>query len=226
MNLQNDTTFRNNHYLTATTLHALNTTRGQRIGLLGGSFNPPHNAHLNLALAAQAQLGLDRVDFMPAGMPWQKAGLVMASARHRLALCAALISDYSQLSVEPIETERSGHTYTVETLLALRVKNPNANYTLIIGSDQANALNTWHRWQALLGLCTLAVVARNGASIHWQPDVAQVLADLGTAPTQIVLPASAISSSEIRSRLVRGESVAQFVPPAVAGYIAKYSLYS
>jgi nicotinate-nucleotide adenylyltransferase len=191
------------------------------IGLLGGSFNPPHNAHLALAQAARAQLGLARVDLMPAGQPWQKTGLTLAPAVHRLAMCRAVIEGRIGLGVEPCETLRSGNTYTVDTLRQLRAAHPNTRYTLIIGADQAQRLDTWHEWPALLGLCRLALVARNGQLATLPPAVRALCPSFDT----IDLPALAIASSTLRAQLAAGQSVSAHLPAAVERYIVTHSLY-
>lgn len=191
------------------------------IGLLGGSFNPPHNAHLALALAAKQQLALTRVDLMPAGQPWQKAGSVLASATARLAMCHAAIEGVEGLGVEPCETVRDGNTYTVDTLLNLRRLNPNHCYTLIIGADQANRFDTWRDWQTILTLCRLAVVARNGVNVSFPAPVKINCLDYDI----IHLRALNISSSAIRARIAAGEFIKNQVPAAVERYIVKHSLY-
>lgn len=191
------------------------------IGLLGGSFNPPHNAHLALALAAKQQLGLDRVDLMPAGQPWQKSGIVLAPAVARVALCHAAVEGIEGLGVEPCETVRLGNTYTADTLQYLRSLHPNHTYTLIIGADQANRFDTWHDWQTILKLCRLAVVARNGISVVFPESVQSAnpkVESLQFTPLNI-------SSSSIRTQLAVGQSIKNQVPAAVERYIVKHSLY-
>jgi nicotinate-nucleotide adenylyltransferase len=191
------------------------------IGLLGGSFNPPHNAHLALAQAAQAQLGLMRVDLMPAGQPWQKANVSLVAASHRVAMCQAAVEGFAGLGVEPCETLRAGNTYTIDTLRELRLRHPNTRYTLIIGADQANRLDTWHEWAALLGLCRLAVVARDGLAVSLPALVQAVCTDFDI----LQLPALSVSSSAIRTQLAQGRLRENQLPTAVERYIVKHSLY-
>jgi nicotinate-nucleotide adenylyltransferase len=191
------------------------------IGLLGGSFNPPHMAHLALARAALTQLNLDRVDLMPAGQPWQKAGTHLACAEHRLAMCHAAIEGLQGLGVEPCETQRTGNTYTVDTLRFLTQQHPDHCYTLIIGADQAQRLDTWHDWQGLLSLCRLAVVARNGVTPTLPPAVASMCLNFDT----LHLLALDVSSSAIRAQIAAEKSIAEDVPAAVERYIVKHSLY-
>jgi nicotinate-nucleotide adenylyltransferase len=195
------------------------------IGLLGGSFNPPHMAHLALARVALTQLNLDRVDLMPAGQPWQKAGTHLACAEHRLAMCHAAIEGLQGLGVEPCETQRTGNTYTVDTLRFLTQQHPDHCYTLIIGADQAQRLDTWHDWQGLLSLCRLAVVSRNGVEPTLTPVVTAYFAHTGRHFSTLHLPALDVSSSAIRAQIAAEKSIAEDVPAAVERYIVKHSLY-
>jgi nicotinate-nucleotide adenylyltransferase len=191
------------------------------IGLLGGSFNPPHNAHIALALAARLQLNLSRVDLMPAGQPWQKIQTPLAATSDRIAMCQAAVADIDGLGLELCETQRSGNTYTVDTLRHLRAAHPQHHYSLIIGSDQASRFDTWHDWQSVLGLCRLAVVARNGAAPVLPPAVRALCQSFDT----LHLPALNLSSSLIRAQLAAGQSIENQVPAAVERYIVKHSLY-
>ncbi len=161
---------------------------------------------------------------MPAGQPWQKSATLLARAAHRLAMCWAAIEGVEGLGVEPCETLRPGNTYTVDTLRYLSAKHPETRYTLIIGADQANHLDSWHEWQALLGLCRLAVVARNGLAVTLPPAVQTALvAYKGFDLLQ--LPAVNVSSSAIRAQIAAHQSVGNQMPAAVERYIVKHSLY-
>jgi nicotinate-nucleotide adenylyltransferase len=199
---------------------------GSLVGLLGGSFNPPHAAHRALAMAAQVQLNLDRVDLLPAGQPWQKNDALMPSAAHRLAMCRLLVADYPNLGVEPCETQREGNTYTVDTLTNLQAAHPTNRYVLIIGADQATKFDSWRDWQGVLQRCTLAVAARNGETAQLPSAVQAFMALHGMVPMQVSLPAMAVSATDIRARLARGESCAPALLPAVARYISEHSLYT
>jgi nicotinate-nucleotide adenylyltransferase len=196
------------------------------IGLLGGSFNPPHMAHLALARAALTQLNLDRVDLMPAGQPWQKASVDLAPAVHRLAMCQAAIDGEHGLGVEPCETQRTGNTYTVDTLRFLTRQYPSQHYTLIIGADQALRLDTWHDWQGVLSMCSLAVVARNGVEPTLTAAVSDYFTQTGRRFDTLHLSAMDVSSSSIRSRIASAQSITDYVPAAVERYIVKHSLYA
>jgi nicotinate-nucleotide adenylyltransferase len=204
----------------------LSSSVGSLVGLLGGSFNPPHAAHLALAMAAQVQLNLDRVDLLPAGQPWQKNGAFMPSAAHRLAMCHLLVADYPTLGVEPCETQREGNTYTVDTLTELQVAHPKNRYFLIIGADQAAKFDSWRDWQGVLQRCTLTIAARNGETAQLPSAVQAFIAVHGMVSLLVSLPAMAVSSTDIRAHLARGESCAPALLPAVARYINEHSLYT
>jgi nicotinate-nucleotide adenylyltransferase len=195
------------------------------IGLLGGSFNPPHAAHLALARVALMQLRLTRVDLMPAGQPWQKSGVQLASAEHRLAMCHAAIDGERGMGVEPCETQRTGNTYTVDTLRFLTQEHPSNRYTLIIGADQARRLDTWHDWQGVLQLCRLAVVARNDVEPILPPAVTELFTQPSWHFDTLHLPAMDVSSSAIRAQILEDKPISNQVSPAVERYIVKHSLY-
>ncbi|MBL8330859.1 MAG: nicotinate (nicotinamide) nucleotide adenylyltransferase [Rubrivivax sp.] len=192
--------------------------RPRRIGLFGGSFDPPHRAHLALARAAFASLGLDELRWLPAGQPWQKPRALSAAA-HREAMVRATIEGEPGFVLERCELERQGPSYTIDTVEQLALREPTAQWLLIIGQDQLARLHTWHRWQALLQRVQLAVAARAGAPATGEAAVLQ-------SPWQTVpLPPMEISSTDIRQRVLRGEPIADLVPPAVARYIARHHLY-
>jgi nicotinate-nucleotide adenylyltransferase len=203
----------------------------RRIGLMGGSFDPVHQAHVALAQAALAHLHLDEVRWIPVGQPWQKARQ-LAPARHRLAMVKLATAHEPRFVVDDIEVLRAGPSYMLDTVKAVldRPEGQGAELFLIIGQDQCANLHTWHGWQQLLGLVTLAVACRGD-------QVPQASAELAAVPHQLVtlpMPPMNVSSTDIRDRLSQGrpgESVAQtlapaLVPEAVAGYIANHQLYA
>jgi nicotinate-nucleotide adenylyltransferase len=187
----------------------------KRIGLFGGTFDPPHNAHVALAHAALDALSLDEVRWIPAGQPWQKARAI-TPAVHREAMVKLAIDGEPRFVLDRIELERAGPSYMLDTVRALR---PLGELFLVIGADQVARLHTWHGWQELLGLVTLAVANRPGAA-------ATVHADVQRTPHRAVpLPMLDISATDIRARAARGQSLDGLVPPAVARYIESHALY-
>jgi len=189
----------------------------KRIGLFGGSFNPPHRAHRALAELAIQALELDELVVMPAGQPWQKVGLQLAAGRHRAAMLALQMAGMDKVVISTLELDRDGPSYSIDSLNALR--QPEQDWFLVIGQDQYARLSSWRRVEELLAACTLAVAAR----AHQQ-----VQADPALPPHRRVvlhLPADAVSSSQVRALLARDEDITELVGPEVAGYIAETYIY-
>ncbi len=192
-----------------------------RIGLLGGSFDPVHLAHIALALQAQRELLLDQVQLIPAGQPWQRPPLA-ASPEHRIAMLELAIQGHHGLLVNPIETQRTGPTYTIETLLSLP---PDQTYYWILGSDQLQNFCTWHRWQEIIQLTNLAVVARPGSTLEPPAPLQSQLDLMGRTLSIIPFQPMNIAARDIRQRLAEGEPTNQLLAPAVADYISRHGLY-
>jgi nicotinate-nucleotide adenylyltransferase len=192
-----------------------------RIGLLGGSFDPPHLAHLALARTALQALHLDELWWLPAGQPWQKAGRALADGTHRAAMVRLLVQDEPRFRLDARELDRPGPTFTVDTVRECRAERPDAAFFLILGQDQYGRLDTWREWPALLGEVTLAVAARGGQPPLPSPALAAHPHRLEVLP----LPDMPESSTALREALTRGDDVSPMVGQAVAGYIARHHLY-
>lgn len=216
-----------------------------RIGLLGGSFDPPHLAHLALARVAVRALALDELRWLPAGAPWQKAGRTMAPAAHRAAMLAELLADLpddmrddmpaDRLADEPAaapsklvrqviderELQRSGPTYTIDTVRELQAEQPGADWFFILGQDQYARFDSWRDWPELLQRLTLAVAGRAGQP----PTPPAALAAVPHRVAALDLPRQDIAASDIRARLAAGQPVAALVGRRVAGYIDQHQLY-
>jgi nicotinate-nucleotide adenylyltransferase len=204
------------------------------IGILGGTFNPPHRGHLAVARHALQELALEHVLLVPAHTsPYkaaQHAGPTGAygggdpGPKHRLRMCQLAFDGMPGLSVCAIEIERGGLSYTVDTLTSIHDSHPDAELTFIVGADTASTLSSWRQPAQLLELARLAVAARAGAA---QQRVLDALA--GVAPAARVsflrMPAIAVSSSLVRERVAAGASIDELVGPDVAGYIAEHGLY-
>ena len=190
----------------------------RRIGLLGGTFDPVHNAHVALGCIALDTLALDELRWVPAGDPWQKTRRITPAVQ-RVAMLELAIAGEPRFKIERCEIDRKGPSYTVDTVRELRQREPAAQWFLIVGQDQLANLHTWHGWQELLSLVTLAVAARPGASL---PVDAQVQAH---AYQVLPLPSMNIAATSIRDYVARGEPFDDLVPAAVARYIAQHALY-
>lgn len=211
-----------------------------RLGILGGTFNPPHLGHLALARHALGELGLDRVLLMPAFCSPLKALEEDPGPEHRLAMCRLAVADSAALDVCALEIERGGRvggvgavSYTVDTLRALDAADPDIHLTLIVGSDVARTLPAWREPRELLALAELGVALRAEAEPQEPEQIRAVLAPLlsqGHAPHDrlrfLTMPAIDVSSSRVRERVRVGVPIEDLVGPAVGGYIAAHGLYS
>ncbi len=196
-----------------------------RIGVLGGSFNPPHLAHLVCASEACAQLELDRVLLTPVAAPPHKDAQRDPGPRERLELCRLAIGDDERLGVCDLEVLRGGPSYTVDTLRELHARTPEDHLTFIVGGDIALGLPSWHEPEAVLGLARLAVAERSGAG---REDIAACLSErFPAAPPAVFfdMPRMDISSSQIRARIAAGRPIRYLVPAPVAEHIARGKLY-
>jgi nicotinate-nucleotide adenylyltransferase len=192
------------------------------IGILGGTFNPPHRGHLELARHARAELGLERVVLMPANSAPHKGDDEDPGPRRRLAMCRLAVEDDAGLEACGLEIERGGASYTVDTLRAINESHPDSELTFIVGADMALTLPTWRESEALVRLAKLAVAEREDGR---REDVLRALAPLGAKATFLGMPPVDISSSTVRGRVHDGESIEGLVEPAVARYIVERGLY-
>jgi len=183
-------------------------------GILGGTFDPPHLGHLALAYASLKQLELTEIQFVPAGDPWQKAGLEITDARLRLAMTHLAAAEHARFVVNDAEIHRSGPTYTIDT-----IAESDGRAVLILGSDAAAGIPTWHRAEELLAAVEIAVVERPGNTIKDVEDA------IGKTVLQIAMPSTEVSSTEIRAFVAAGHSPRFLVPDAVADFIAANGLY-
>jgi nicotinate-nucleotide adenylyltransferase len=193
-------------------------TAGRRIGLFGGTFDPPHDAHVALARLALAELALDELRWIPAGQPWQKARQITPAA-HREAMVRLAMGEEPRFRLERCEIRRAGPSFTLDTVRELQASEPGAQWFLIIGQDQYAGLHTWRDWRELLSRVTLAVANRPGVAVEPHPDVK-------AAAHQVVpLPMLDIASTDIRARVAAGQDIGTLVPVSVARYIEANHLY-
>ncbi|MGH2904673.1 MAG: nicotinate-nucleotide adenylyltransferase [Solirubrobacteraceae bacterium] len=194
------------------------------IGILGGTFNPPHRGHLALAGHAQAELGLDRVLLIPARNAPHKGEQEDPGPERRLEMCRLAVDAEGLAGLEAcaLELERDGPSYTVDTLREINERDPEAELTFIVGADMARTLAAWREPRALVELAGLAVAEREDAD---RGEVLRELDPLGAKVTFLGMPMLEVSSSEVRERVRRGESIDDLVAPAVAEYIVAHGLY-
>ncbi|HUB36063.1 MAG TPA: nicotinate-nucleotide adenylyltransferase [Solirubrobacteraceae bacterium] len=200
---------------------------GRRIGILGGTFNPPHRGHLALARSARAELDLEQVLLMPANVaPNKRSEAADPGPAHRLAMCRlAVASDAPGIEASSLEVERGGVSYTIDTLRAIHEHEGDVELTLIVGADTARTLAGWREPAQLLELAELAVAQRDGVGSE---DVREALLGLHPSPRVRLLRMQeiAVSSSEVRERVGQGLPVGELVGEAVAAYIGEHGLYA
>ncbi len=186
-------------------------------GILGGTFDPPHFAHLFAGEAAFRQVGLDVVTFIPAGAPWQKADSEVSAAEHRLTMTKLAVDDVPYFEVDDREVGRDGWTYTIDTLRTFPASD---RLTLILGADAAAGLGTWRDVDALLRRVRIAVVPR--------PGVARRVVDAALDGAEAVWldgPELDVSGTALRQRVQRGLPIRFLVPDPVWSYIEEHRLY-
>ena len=188
--------------------------------LFGGSFNPPHVAHLAVAEAAAEAAGLDRVLWMPAATsPHKQGDPGGVSAEHRLAMTRLAVAGNPRFAVDDAEVRRGGVSYTVDTLRALRAARPEADLVLVLGGDSLAGLSTWREPEAILALARLVVYRRPGS------DEAGVPPEVLDRVRFVDAPPLDLSSTVLRRRLAAGRTVRYLVPDAVLAYAEAHGLY-
>ncbi|WP_447775055.1 nicotinate (nicotinamide) nucleotide adenylyltransferase [Variovorax boronicumulans] len=199
-----------------------------RIGVFGGAFDPPHNAHVALAEAALAQLDLTELHVIPTGQAWHKSR-TLTPKEDRLAMAQLAFGGLTgKVVIDSREVLRDGPTYTLDTLHELQKEQPGAQLVLVMGADQAAALPTWHGWQDILGIAIVSVAYRalsTGDVTRFDP---KQLAGLpaGARFEALELPAAMdTSATDIRRRVASGVDISSLVPPTVARYIDQHHLY-
>lgn len=208
-----------------------------RLGILGGMFDPVHNGHLEASRCAVKTLDLQRLHLVPCHIPNHRVAASSESS-HRLAMLELAIADDDRLCVDPIEIERQRVSYTVETLAAIKAAHPDHALVFVLGLDAFNTLPDWHRWHDLFGLCHFFVLARGAASVseHTAGELdlsrrrvgsAQALFDADSGRVLIAEDfQNALSSSQVRRLLGQNADVSGTLDPRVIAYIHQHRLYS
>jgi nicotinate-nucleotide adenylyltransferase len=190
-----------------------------RIGIFGGTFDPIHTAHLELADVVRVTLGLDRMLLVVANRPWQKEGeRVVTPAEDRYAMVEAAVQGWPGLEPSRLEIDRGGTSYTIDTVRQLLRDVPGVELTLVIGSDVVAGLTSWKDHAQLAELVTLAVVGRPGVDPVDPPP--------GWRSVHVPAAPFDVSSTELRRRLEGGEPVEGLVPEAVIRCIRQRGLYA
>lgn len=194
-------------------------------GVFGGTFDPIHIAHLAVAEAARDTFGLRRVLFIPAAEPPHKPGRDITAVEHRLAMVEAAVAANPAFEVSHIEVDRTGPSYTVDTLAALCEADPADRLALILSAESYTELSTWREPRRILELADLIVAPRDGYADADRDLVPSQFPDAPAAITFLDGPHIRLSASEIRARAADGRSVRYLVPDAVAAYIGDHGLY-
>ena len=191
-----------------------------RIGIMGGTFDPIHHGHLVAAEEARHAFGLERVLFVPAGSPWQKASSDVTAASDRYAMVQAAIADNDGFEASPVDIDREGPTYTVDTLRSIASERSDADLYFITGADAVLEILSWKEPEKMLAMATFVAVTRPGYDLS-KLDPVRVRDHV----TTLEIPALAISSTDIRRRVAEGRPIRYLVPGGVAAYISKHGLY-
>lgn len=195
-----------------------------RLGVLGGTFDPPHCGHLVMAETARVQLSLDRVLFVPAGEPPHKPDRPITPAHHRAAMVAAAIADNPAFVLSPVDLDRPGPHYTVDMLALLEGEYPGARLFFLLGGDSLAEFLTWRDPAGIVQRVHLAVMKRPG----WEADLTALEKAIPGVRERLVwldTPRLDISGTDLRRRVRRGLPLRYLVPPAVEEYIRQHRLY-
>lgn len=197
----------------------------KKMGLFGGTFDPIHQGHVDMALRLAEKLELDGVVLMPTFVPPHKIRATMAAAEHRLAMCRLAAEEHPLLQVSDMELRREGASFTVDTLTALCDQCPDTEWYLITGADMFTTLRTWHRFEKIARMAVLCTVPRAGTDSAQLRDYATAMEVEGIRCYVDERPVLDVSSTEIRRRVATGESLAGLVPATVEDYILHHGLY-
>jgi nicotinate-nucleotide adenylyltransferase len=199
------------------------TSAAKRVGILGGTFDPIHLGHLNLATQLQEKHRLDEIWFIPVQVNPHKLTLTPASADHRLAMLKLALKPYPTFFVKDLELKRPPPSFTLDTLKVLKNEEPDTQFFLLVGEDLMGGFSRWHQPQEIIKLAPLLIGSRTG---DWKSDAIEDLAILeairaGMTPTALLT----ISATELRHRLAQNLPCSQWIPEDVLEYIKKHHLY-
>jgi len=196
------------------------------IGVMGGTFDPIHLAHLAVAGEARARLNMAEILFVPAGQPWLKTDTPISAAEHRVQMVRLAIADKPYFKLSTVEIERPGPSYTVDTIAELKGKlDAGDELFFILGWDNLAELPQWREPARLVGMCQLVVAPRPGYSAYDLKSLEAAIPGLSQRVTIMEKPEMNISASEIKERVARGLSIRHLVPEPVERYIKEHRLY-
>jgi nicotinate-nucleotide adenylyltransferase len=209
----------------------------RRLGLLGGTFDPVHTAHLRTALEVREALALDRVELVLAATPPHKAAGMQAPVAHRRRMLELAIAGDPHLALNLCELEREGPSYSIDTVRVVQAREPDAVLTLILGADAFAEIGTWKEYETIFTLCDFCVISRPGTherelpiavenAFCYEPSRGVYVHRSGRALRFLPVTALMISASDIRRRCAEGRSIRYLVPDAVADYVATHGLYA
>lgn len=199
----------------------------KKIGILGGTFDPIHYGHLITAQWAKENFALDKVIFIPAGMPPHKTDKAVLSAKHRYQMTLLATIDVPYFEVSSMEIHREGPSYTIDTIKELSAYySSKTEIFFITGADSILELHTWNRYEELLKSCHFIAATRQGYDTkEFLKRIGEIQQKYGKRIFNMEIPAVGISSTELRSRIQAGKTVKYLIPSSVEKYIKKYRLY-
>lgn len=201
----------------------------ERIGIMGGTFDPIHNGHLVAGSEVADLFSLDRVIFVPTGQPWQKKGTQVAAAEDRYLMTVIATASNPRFEVSRVDIDRAGDTFTIDTLTDIRAQYPGAELFFITGADALAKIVTWRDWELIFDLAHFVGVTRPGFELPHEgasDTPAALRRELEDGNLSLVeIPAMAISSTDVRARARSGRPVWYLVPDGVVQYIAKHEMY-
>lgn len=197
-----------------------------KIGIMGGTFNPIHNAHLMLAEQAYEQYHLDEILFMPSKRPAYKELSEVIDEEHRCQMIQVAIEDNPHFRIDTMELKREGNTYTADTLIQLTQQHPDISYYFIIGADSLFQLERWSRPEIILSKASILAANREDKDVELvKSKIAELTSNYEAKIHLLQIPQLDISSKMIRRRLKEGKTIRYFVPKGVEDYIQEHKLY-
>jgi nicotinate-nucleotide adenylyltransferase len=208
-----------------------------RIGLLGGTFNPVHLAHLRASEEVREQRGLDRVELVLSATPPHKDDAALAPVADRRAMLELAAADNPALGVNTLEVDRPGRSYSIDTIRLYRERDPDDHLTFILGADAFAEITSWKAFAGIFALCDVCVMSRPGSAADappiavaeafcYDPDRGVYAHRSGYSLAFVPVTALMISASDIRDRCAAGRSIRYLVPPAVEAYVREHRLYA